>query len=442
MLKEHSLWYRDSNWLHHPLIFSYINEMQRSEVIDWQRVYAIQEPSSPAFFMENYTGPATPPSQVLTVPAATQSAPPTIPRDRSVQPIREIPVSRASIEPPVPMSVDSPTPISVDPPVFAEPPAPMSVEPPTPVSVEPLAPASMSKPKSKPRQKPKAGPTNNSVSTGKRKGDFIETGPKKTRIVSREILTDTSDDDTEPQPTVSKPMPQILDCVEISTKPPLLQPRADQPMPKLEQPPAQSQKPASKPRSQGGNKVKSPMAPRATPKTQERLQKQNEAIQKGTHRLADHPCETCTKRLDRHIVPCAASLNRESCFTCKMGKVTCSLLKDTPADGEVKIVQKKVKKVKKVQQPKGKQDVQMAVSGAKEEPSCDVEMREVGQSMEEVEMGPAPGTEDEMTELGTIARPDKGKGRATPAIVLQPPTPVKGLPNTQGKHAFYLVFLI
>jgi hypothetical protein len=125
-----------------------------------------------------------------------------------------------------------------------------------------------------------------------------------------------------------------------------------------------------------------------------------------------------------------------------MGKVTCSLLKDTPADGEVKIVQKKVKKVKKVQQPKGKQDVQMAVSGAKEEPSCDVEMREVGQSMEEVEMGPAPVTEDEMTELGTIARPDKGKGRATPAIVLQPPTPVKGLPNTQGKHAFNLVFLI
>ena len=61
----------------------------------------------------------------------------------------------------------------------------------------------------------------------------------------------------------------------------------------------------------------------------------------------------------------------------------------------------------------GKDNVEMARSEARQDTKADVEMAEVTLRSE--------------PKLGTIARPDKGKGRATPAIIVEPPTPVKGL---------------
>jgi hypothetical protein len=177
MLKDHTLWHQDSQWLHHPRIMAYIYQMLRKESIDWHTVYSVQEPISPTFFMENYAGPAIPipPSHLLQVPTVPQSAPPTLPRDRSVQPLREIPEVKPetpaalSVEPPTQVSADLPPPISVDPPipVLIE---PISLDPPAPVSVEPPTTAPASKPKAKRREKkPKAGPSNESASAGKKK---------------------------------------------------------------------------------------------------------------------------------------------------------------------------------------------------------------------------------------------------------------------------------
>jgi hypothetical protein len=105
--------------------------------------------------------------------------------------------------------------------------------------------------------------------------------------------------------------------------------------------------------------------------------------------------------------------------------------------GELKIVQKKVKK------PKGKQDMKMAISeGWEEEPTVDVEMTEVGQSkrtgQQDMEISGSEGrltteVDLEMAEVNRRLQPEvsmiahKGKGRATPAIMVEPPTLVKGL---------------
>jgi hypothetical protein len=126
-----------------------------------------------------------------------------------------------------------------------------------------------------------------------------------------------------------------------------------------------------------------------------------------------------------------------ACFTCNLGKTHCSF-----NDGEVKVIRKRVKKPK--------QDVKMAE--VSEGLVVDVEMTEVGQSKgtgkQDLEIVRSETTHTEVDvemaepEVGTIARPDKGKGRATPAIIVEPPTPVKGLTDLadigstrlNGKH--------
>jgi len=144
------------------------------------------------------------------------------------------------------------------------------------------------------------------------------------------------------------------------------------------------------------------------------------------------------------------------CFTCKLGKTHCSFVKDM--DGHMKIVQKKVKK------PKEKQDVTMAdvSEGGKEELAVDNEMTKVSQSkgMEKQDLDMERGTEVDIEmakaevmlssepEVGTIVQPDKGKGQANPAIILEPLTPVKGLTDLadvgssklKGKHQKQLCF--
>ena len=69
----------------------------------------------------------------------------------------------------------------------------------------------------------------------------------------------------------------------------------------------------------------------------------------------------------------------------------------------------------KVGESKGtrKDNVEMARSEARQDTEADVEMAEVTLRSE--------------PELSTIAQPDKGKGQAAPAIIVEPPTLVKGL---------------
>jgi len=139
------------------------------------------------------------------------------------------------------------------------------------------------------------------------------------------------------------------------------------------------------------------------------------------------------------------------CFTCKLGKTNCSFIK--VMDGQVKIVQKKVKK------PQEKQDMTMAdvSEGQKEELAVDDEMTEVSQSKgKDLDMERGAEVDVEMAEAEvtsrkpevTIVQPDKGKGRENPAIILEPPTLVKGLTDLpdvgssklKGKHQKQLCF--
>jgi len=131
------------------------------------------------------------------------------------------------------------------------------------------------------------------------------------------------------------------------------------------------------------------------------------------------------------------------CFTCKLGKTHWSFVKET---GEVKIVQKKVKKLK------GKQDKKMAnvSEGGKEELAVDMEMTKVGQSKEtgkqdlDMEWGTKVDIEMAKAKVTLRSEPEvgKGKGWVTPAIILEPPTLVKSLTDLadvgpsklKGKH--------
>jgi len=143
--------------------------------------------------------------------------------------------------------------------------------------------------------------------------------------------------------------------MDIATKPPSqLRPQADKIEAKLKSKPrpwAQSHQP----KLESGSRLKSPLVQKkVSPTTQKRRDKQNAAIQRGEFQLADSPCDTCKRRLNRHIVACAkmAKDDNATCLTCKLGKTNCSFVK--VMDGQVKIVQKKVKK------PQQKQDVTMA----------------------------------------------------------------------------------
>ena len=129
-----------------------------------------------------------------------------------------------------------------------------------------------------PRATPEASPSNKLAATEKptgkkRKGDILVAGPKKTRIVSKEFID--SDEETSPK-LKSKSRP----AVKTTAKPKSLQ--------GLEIP----AKPKSKSQARG-----SPL-PRQTPTTQERLEAQTKAIKLGEFKLADVPCELCTKHVD------------------------------------------------------------------------------------------------------------------------------------------------
>lgn len=317
----------------------------------------------------------------------------------------------------------------------------------------------MSKPKPKPRKKKpiKAGPSNQlavpsedkptiapQVPKGKkRKGDSIEARPKKSRIVSVEFIDDTDDDETQPKlmskspPQVEpppKPKSQPMVVVEIPAKP------QAQSRPRVDTETETEPKPKSKSRRRVGEEK--PIQRLIDPiLSAERLQKQNAAIDQGKYRLATTPCETCTRRLDRYIVPCAVVTSRKeaACFTCKLGKTSCDFsgkkIKEETDGEEVKIVRKKVKKPKQdvkmgevtevdlettevgQSKGKGKQDVEMSEGGKGE---VDVEMNEVARGDTELGHGETEVTHEE-TEVGIT--PDKGKGRATPAITIEPPTP-------------------
>ncbi|EDQ99314.1 uncharacterized protein LACBIDRAFT_335148 [Laccaria bicolor S238N-H82] len=198
---------------------------------------------------------------------------------------------------------------------------------------------------------------------------------------------------------------------------------------------------------------KTAMAALRQAKTAERLANQNAAIAKGNYQLADIPCEACSKRQDRDIVPCAirSPPQQGSCFTCS----TVTKKKDTDSevedeiqkglqdletatvsggDAQVKIVRKKVrskkpqvKKVKPDVKEKGKQDVEMAAVGHDVEHAIDVDM-EVGLTMGKgkskgginIEMAEV---KHEETEVGAIPKADKDVGRVTPTIIIEPPTP-------------------
>jgi len=204
---------------------------------------------------------------------------------------------------------------------------------------------------------------------------------------------------------------------------------------------------------ESGSRPKSPpVQKKVSPTTQKRRDEQNAAIQRGEFQLADSPCDTCKRRLDRHIVACAkmAKDDNAACFTCKLGKMNCSFIK--VMDGQVKIVRKKVKK------PQEKQDVTMAdvSEGRKEELAVDDEMTEVSQSKgKDLDMERGAKVDIEMAEAEvtmrkpvTIIQPDKGKGQENPAIILEPPTLVKGLTDLpdvgssklKGKHQKQLCF--
>jgi hypothetical protein len=341
MLKAKELWYEEAQWLLHPRILEYIEQLMRRQAsIDWHGLYSIPEPISPTFFMEGYTGPSPPipPShshQVPTVPLITQSAPPTLPpRDRSVEPMQEPPVRSkpVSVDPPAPVleqtvlvSVKPPAPVSVSNPILVEPSAPVS-DPPAPVSVEPPVPVSGSKPKTKPRKKKtKAGPSNQSGSNQptlapqapskgkKRAGESMEAGPKKTRIVSAEFIStsDGSDEETEPKAKVdekaAKPKKKSQVFVDIATKPPshLRTPADEQMEPKPKSKPrprARSRQIEPTPKAESGEEIlhkpkskSQPVPRRVNPETTEkRRSQQNAAIEEGKFRLADKSCDTCT----------------------------------------------------------------------------------------------------------------------------------------------------
>ena len=219
--------------------------------------------------------------------------------------------------------------------------------------------------------KPEAGPSNTSATTEKptgkkRKADTIAARPKKTCIVSKEFI-ETDDEEPLPKP---KSKSKSRTPVESTAKPKSLQ----APKPKSKsQPPVESKsqplvestaKPKSlqvlniRPKPKSKSQARGSPLPRETPTTQERLQKQTEAIKSGEFKLAAVPCKSCTRRVDREAVPCTvvATGEKGTCFTCRMGKTSCSLAgkrkkaeldegeEEEEGEFELRIVQKTVKK--------------------------------------------------------------------------------------------------
>ena len=91
LVKPKGLWCEAAQWLNHPWILAYINMIRSAggPSIDWSRLYEIPQPTSPAFFMEDYTGPfpPVPPSSSLLVLTLSSLPVPTIPTSQSAPPV-------------------------------------------------------------------------------------------------------------------------------------------------------------------------------------------------------------------------------------------------------------------------------------------------------------------------------------------------------------------
>ena len=128
-------------------------------------------------------------------------------------------------------------------------------------------------------------------------------------------------------------------------------------------------------------------------------------------------------------MPCAKSITGDSmsCFTCRTGTTTCSFVQD--AEGHVKIIRKKEKKLKE------KPDVKMAEVRHDAKHAIDVDMaNKVGQTKGKGQQKQSEGRNSsidmEMAEVervemkvGIGAQSEKDMAWATPAIVIEPPTP-------------------
>ena len=197
---------------------------------------------------------------------------------------------------------------------------------------------------------------------------------------------------------------------------------------------------------------------------QVQLQKLNVVISAGKYQLAATPCHASTRCLNCDTVPCAQSMTGEStsCFTCRVGKTTCSFVQD--AEGQVKIIRKKEKK------SKGKQDVKMAEVGHDAEHAIGVDMAdEVGQTKGKGQKKQSEGRNGSIdmemaevecveTKVGISVQLETDMAQATPAIVIEPltPSPDKGkgqeiqppvsenalvVAEVQGKNPSNLFFL-
>ena len=274
------------------------------------------------------------------------------------------------------------------------------------------------------------GPSNKLATTEKsigkkRKGDTIIAGPKKTQIISKEFI-ESDDEETSLKPKSRTPVkttakPKSLQAIKIQAKP------------------------KSKLQAQG------PPLPQLMPTTQERLEKQAKAIKSGSYKLADVPCKACLKRIDQETLPCAifSTGEKAACFTWKLGKTHCSFsgkrkkAELNKGEGEeVKIVQKKVKKLKTkkqdvemakvpqqaevgeiVSEKMGKKVSERAMSeGAKDAlGDNDIEITKVGLGQEQAKQEDLKMVDlmNVESDVGT-PRVDKGKGQATPAITTEP----------------------
>ncbi|EDQ98411.1 uncharacterized protein LACBIDRAFT_302384, partial [Laccaria bicolor S238N-H82] len=297
LLIDKNMWYNAAQWLNHPWILAYTEMARAGPSVDWTKMFSIPQPTTPTFFMEGYAGPSPP-----------------------------LP----------PSSTDSLLPVTVPTPPLPVPTASSSLLAPTKPtrrakSTDPV-PAAETKSKSKTksgRRKPEAGSsaqpqsevtpndTAAPVQSKKRKGDSIEARPKKTRVVSAEFINSSSDEETlKPKLESLRPVGGEAKAVKPKSQPHFsrMTPSAGFSLirrPKLD--------PNASP-------PKTAMAALRQAKTAERLANQNAAIAKGNYQLADIPCEACSKRQDRDIVPCAirSPPQQGSCFTCSTGKTTCT----------------------------------------------------------------------------------------------------------------------
>ncbi|EDR11387.1 uncharacterized protein LACBIDRAFT_323931 [Laccaria bicolor S238N-H82] len=432
ILSGKQLWCEESQWLHPTRIWVYTNMLRvmGGPSVDWNRLYAVPPTTTPMFFMEGYDGPS-PPIPPITSTIST-SANSSLPAQSSLPPISadtqasSVPIPNSSLPALPPISADTSVPI---------PNAPQRQSTPE------AGPAPEKKPAEPKPQQSRAKPEAGTSSGRKRRGDSLDVRPRKTRIVSAQHIEESSDEET-----------------------PMLKPNSrnsgNTAKPRLKQQPVVEI--TVKPRSKATPRVSPDTATKAALKAQasaEKLEKQNAAIKMGEYKLAIEPCIACSKRKDKQTVPCAESTSGvlAACFTCNTGKTKCSKAggnskKKTEGEEaeEVKIVVKKTKKrkakkdeeaedggekgKKKAKKSKAKKLEPMAEGaedGGEEESVVVVRRPKTKAMKQDVEM--AEVSEGESFDFESIKEEDSemvdmtlgvdAEARATPAIVIERPTP-------------------